>query len=52
MIAGARRYFLQCFTDRDSVPYGNLHAPSPQDLERYASIVRAYVADTRLRGVG
>ena len=52
MIAGARRYFLQCFTDRESVPYGNLHAPSPQDLERYASIVRAYVADTRLRGVG
>ena len=52
MIAGARRYFLQCFTDRESVPYGNLHSPSPQDLERYASIVRAYVPDTRLRGVG
>ena len=52
MIAGARRYFLQCFTDRESVPYGNLHSPSPQDLERYASIVRAYVPDTGLRGVG
>jgi pyruvate formate lyase activating enzyme len=52
MIAGARRYFLQCFTDRESVPYGNLHAPSPQDLERYAGIVRSYVPDTSLRGVG
>ena len=50
-IAGAKRCFLQCFTDRDSVPYGDLHAPSREALERYAAIVRAYVPDTRLRGV-
>ena len=51
MIAGARRYFLQSFTDRDSVPFGNLHAPSAQTLRSYADIVRPYVPDTSLRGV-
>lgn len=51
MIAGAKHYFLQCFTDRDSVPFGNLHAPSAEDLERYAEIVRKYVTDTQIRGV-
>ena len=51
MIAGARRYFLQCFTDRDSVPFGGLHAPTAQELARWADAVRPYVPDTRLRGV-
>ena len=51
MIRGARRYFLQRFTDRDSVPFGDLHAPAPEDLRRYADIVRPYVPDTSLRGV-
>ena len=51
MIAGARRYFLQCFTDRDSVPFGDLHAPSAAELTRYASLVRPYVPDTQIRGV-
>ena len=50
-IKGARRYFLQCFADRDSVPYGNLHAPSSEKLEQYARIVRAWVPETSLRGV-
>ena len=50
-IAGARRYFLQCFTDRDSVPFGNLHAPTPERLRRYADIMRRYVPDTQVRGV-
>lgn len=51
MIAGARRYFLQCFTDRDSVPFGDLHAPSAEDLRHYADIVRPFVPETHLRGV-
>ena len=33
MIEGANRYFLQCFTDRDSVPFGNLHAPTADELD-------------------
>jgi len=51
MIRGARRYFLQRFTDRDSVPYGNLTAPSFDDMKRYAEIAKKYVPDTQLRGV-
>ncbi|MBQ1532446.1 MAG: anaerobic ribonucleoside-triphosphate reductase activating protein, partial [Solobacterium sp.] len=51
MISGAKHYFLQCFTDRDTVPFGNLTAPAPEDLERYAEIVRKYVKDTQIRGM-
>jgi len=51
MIFGAKRYFLQCFTDRDSVPFGGLHAPSKEQLEQYAGIMKKYVPDTSLRGV-
>ena len=51
LIAGAKRYFLQCFTDRDSVPFGNLHAPSVEQLQAYAQIARKYVNDVQLRGV-
>ena len=50
-IAGAKQYFLQAFTDRDSVPFGNLHAPSAEKLAEYVEIARRYVPDTRLRGV-
>ncbi len=51
LIRGARHYYLQCFTDRDSVPFGNLHAPSKEALESYAEIARQYVSDTNIRGV-
>lgn len=51
MIGGAPRYFLQCFTDRDTVPFGNLHAPTREELVRYAEIVRRYVGDVQIRGV-
>ena len=51
-IAGARRYFLQAFADRDSVPFAGLHAPSDAKMREYAGIMRKYVPDTRLRGVG
>ena len=51
MIEGAKRYFLQRFTDRDTVPFSGLSAPSYDDMKKYADIARAYVADTQLRGV-
>ena len=51
MIRGAKRYFLQCFTDRDTVPERTLHAPSADDLRRFADIVRPFVPDVELRGV-
>ncbi|MBO6054743.1 MAG: anaerobic ribonucleoside-triphosphate reductase activating protein [Oscillospiraceae bacterium] len=50
-IEGAKQYFLQCFTDRDTGPFGNLHAPSKAELEAFAAIARRYVPETRLRGV-
>ena len=50
-IRGADRYFIQAFTDRETVPFGNLHAPSKDKLEQYAEIVRAYVPEVALRGV-
>lgn len=50
-IEGAKRYFLQCFTDRDTVPYGGLHAPSKAKLEACAAIARRYVRDVQIRGV-
>ena len=51
LIEGAPRYFLQAFTDRDTVPFGNLHAPSKEELVRYAEIVGRYVGDVQIRGV-
>lgn len=51
LIRGARRYFLQCFTDRDSVPFGSLHPPSAEEMARYAAIMRAFVPDTAIRGM-
>lgn len=51
MIRGADRYFLQKFTDRDSVPYGGLHAPSTEEMHLYLDIVSAYVSLAQLRGV-
>ena len=51
MIRGAKRYFLQRFTDRDTVPYGNLSAPSFDEMYRYAEISKQFVINTELRGV-
>ena len=50
-IAGAKRYFLQSFTDREAVPFGGLHAPSKENLREYREIAAKYVPETRLRGV-
>ncbi|MCD8338547.1 MAG: anaerobic ribonucleoside-triphosphate reductase activating protein [Lachnospiraceae bacterium] len=50
-IQGAKRYFLQCFVDRDTVLKAGLHAPSEADLRRYAKLVQPYVQNVALRGV-
>ena len=49
-IAGARRYFLQSFTDRDSVPFDGFHAPDPEELAAYRDIMQRYVPAAELRG--
>ena len=50
-IKGAKRYFLQRFTDRETVPFGGLHAPEEEKMRRWADIVRPYVPNVALRGV-
>ena len=50
-IAGAKRYFLQAFTDRDTVVYENFHAPSQECMETYAAAVRKTVQEVALRGI-
>ena len=51
MIRGARHYYLQCFTDRETVPFKGLHAPSADALRTYEKIMQAYVKDTHIRGL-
>lgn len=50
-IDGAEAYYLQCFTDRDTVIERNLTAPSEEKLRRYAEIVAPHVRKAELRGV-
>ncbi len=50
-IRGAKNYCIQCFTDRDTVPYGNLHAPSREKMEACLDRVRPYVPGAFLRGI-
>lgn len=50
LISGAKRYFLQPFTDRDTVAFAGLHAPSAAQLTQYLDIVRPQVGEVALRG--
>ena len=49
-IAGARRWFMQPFTDRDTVPFAGLHAPSKAKMEAWLESMGRYVPESRLRG--
>ena len=50
-IAGARHFFLQVFTDRESVPYGNLHAPSAAKMRECLAAARRFVPESEIRGM-
>ena len=50
-IKGAKRYYLQKFTDRDTVPFEGLHAPTKEQMEHWADIVRPCIPAVELRGV-
>ena len=49
-IEGAKLYFIQCYTERDSVLCGGLTAPSAEDLKRWCEIVRPFVGEAAVRG--
>lgn len=51
MIQGADRYFIQKFTDRDTVHFDGLHAPSDDKMRELLDIIRPYVKSAELRGV-
>jgi len=50
MIQGAQKYFLQPFTDRETVMFSGLTAPSAEALERYKTIAKQYVKHVSIRG--
>lgn len=50
-IDGAKRYYLQPFVDRDTVPDHTLHAPTEEQLKRYAEIVSKHVECVQIRGI-
>lgn len=49
-IEGAKRYFIQCYTERESVLCGGLTSPTTEDLNRWCDIVRPYVNEVTVRG--
>lgn len=49
-IRGAKQYYLQPFTDRETVPYCGLSAPSGEKLAEYLEIVRPFVQKAEIRG--
>ena len=49
-IHGAKRYYLQKFTDRETVPFEGFHTPAEEDLARWAEILRPQVGEVSVRG--
>ncbi len=49
-IRGAKRYYLQKFTDRDTVPFEGFHAPAEDEMQQYLAIARKYVPEAEIRG--
>lgn len=50
LIVGAKKYFLQGFVMRDTVPSKTLTSPQSIVLSRYLDIVRQFVPSARIRG--
>lgn len=51
MINGAERYFLQSFTDRDTVRFSGFHAPEDDEMKRYLEAVKPFVKHAEIRGM-
>ena len=51
MIAGADRYFIQCFKDSGDVIADGFGAPSRAELDAMLAAARRHVPSARLRGV-
>ena len=44
-IHGAERYYLQKFTDRETVPFEGFHAPAEETLNRWVEMLRPHVKE-------
>jgi pyruvate formate lyase activating enzyme len=51
MIQDSCAYYLQQFTERDTVPDKKLSSPTETDMNRYLEIVKKYVPSSYLRGI-
>lgn len=49
-LAGAKRYFLQPFVDRDTVLRSGLHPWDGKTMERFLALVQSDIPSARLRG--
>ena len=49
--AGAKRFVLQSFVDRDTVRFSGLSAPDADELARYKAILSETIGDVSIRGV-
>ena len=50
-LEGAWQYYLQPFVDRDTVPFGDLAAPSSENLLKYAEIAKKFIKNVEIRGL-
>lgn len=50
-IKGAAHYYLQKFTDRETVPFEGLHAPTDDQMRKWAEMLRPDIPAVELRGV-
>jgi len=50
-IKGAKHYYLQKFTDRETVPFGGFHAPADEQMRKWAEALRPEIPGVELRGV-
>lgn len=46
----AKRFFLQCYRDTESVLLPGLHAPDSEKLHRFARLLRPFVGSVEIRG--
>lgn len=51
LICGANRYFLQPFTDRDTVVYEGFSAPDEEKMKTYLNIVQKEIVNAQIRGL-
>ena len=52
LIEGANNYFLQPFADRDTVKFSGFTAPTEDEMLAYLDIVRPFVKNAEVRGMG